>query len=218
MLLDSNSIGSRRFIIGWSLLLLAALAIDGPVAHAFSPLVPYVKRSVIAEELREGGHFVATLIIAVFIGVLHRDRWRAATPVIFSTAIPGLLRNVIALFAGRTRPVVHIAPLDWHPFSFDLSTFLHAHNRSFPSGHAAVAFGMALGLAYVLPRGRWLFILIAVLVGVERVAELAHYVSDVTASALLAVLVFPLAMRLHNFVWARIDANSGSSNLQLGQA
>src|SRR4051812_14029811 len=100
MLLDEKSIGRRSFFIGWAVWLLVALIIDGPVARLLAPLHPIIKKSVIAEEVREGGHFALTLIIAVLLGVLHRDRWRAATLVVMTAGITGLARNVIAFVVG----------------------------------------------------------------------------------------------------------------------
>jgi membrane-associated phospholipid phosphatase len=53
-----------------------------------------------------------------------------------------------------------------------------------------------------------LFVSFACLVGLERVAELAHYVSDVAAAALLSVVMFPLALRVNNAAWKDNDANA----------
>jgi membrane-associated phospholipid phosphatase len=60
--------------------------------------------------------------------------------------------------------------------------------QSFPSGHTATAFGLALGLAWLYPRGRWLFIIFATLAALQRIMCDAHYVSDTLAAAALAFL------------------------------
>ena len=86
---------------------------------------------------------------------------------------------------------------------------MHARNLSFPSGHTTLAFSMALALSHVLARGQWLFFGGAALVGVERVAESAHYLSDVVAAALLATIAFKLALRLHTRLWDELDRRRG---------
>jgi len=57
-------------------------------------------------------------------------------------------------------------------------------DRSFPSGHAQTAFGAALYLACLFPRRAWVFLSLAVLVGLSRIALGVHYPSDVVAGAL----------------------------------
>ena len=45
----------------------------------------------------------------------------------------------------------------------------------------------------------------ALLVGIERIAESAHYVSDVVAAALLGILAFKLALRIHTSVLQHLE-------------
>lgn len=58
---------------------------------------------------------------------------------------------------------------------------------SFPSGHAAVAAGLATALAWNYPHGRWIFITLAACAGFQRVASSAHYPSDVAFGAAIGV-------------------------------
>ncbi|MCE9527851.1 MAG: phosphatase PAP2 family protein, partial [Planctomycetales bacterium] len=46
-----------------------------------------------------------------------------------------------------------------------------------------------MGLAYLYPRGRWLFAILAALVGLQRMHSLNHYLSDVLAGAAIGTLV-----------------------------
>ena len=50
---------------------------------------------------------------------------------------------------------------------------------SFPSGHAAVAAGLATALAWKYPHGRWIFGALAACAAFQRVASSAHFPSDV---------------------------------------
>jgi undecaprenyl-diphosphatase len=60
--------------------------------------------------------------------------------------------------------------------------------QSFPSGHAATAAGLAVALAVLYPRGRWLFAVLAVLAALQRVEVQSHFPSDVLAGAALGCL------------------------------
>jgi membrane-associated phospholipid phosphatase len=58
---------------------------------------------------------------------------------------------------------------------------------SFPSGHAAVAAGLATALAWKYPHGRWVFAAIAVCAALQRVVSSAHFPSDVAWGAAIGV-------------------------------
>ncbi len=58
-----------------------------------------------------------------------------------------------------------------------------------PSGHAAAATGLALALSALYPRGRWLFLVLALLSACQRIEEGAHRPSDVLAGAAVGCLV-----------------------------
>jgi len=61
--------------------------------------------------------------------------------------------------------------------------------QSFPSGHTATAVGLAVGLSWLYPRGRWLFLIFAVLAAGQRVESSAHFVSDTLAAAAVGFVV-----------------------------
>ncbi len=58
---------------------------------------------------------------------------------------------------------------------------------SFPSGHAAVAAGLATALAWKYPHGRWVFAALAACAALQRVASSAHFPSDVACGAAIGV-------------------------------
>ena len=189
----------------WVVALALALSIDGPVARAVSPFRNTVKYSVVADEIREGGHAGMTFVAILLLIALHPQKWRAVSLLAGSAALAGVLRAIIALAAGRTRPVVAIEPFTFFHLDPTVNALLHAKNLSFPSGHATLAFVSAAALSHLLGKGHWLFYGGAVLVGIERIAESAHYVSDVVAGALLGVVAFKLALRLHTYLWEQFD-------------
>jgi membrane-associated phospholipid phosphatase len=102
----------------------------------------------------------------------------------------GLLANITKLIVARVRP---------HSFPFDgtvSDTFSHwlplwnagSQFQGFPSAHMATAAGLAVGLAWLYPRGRWLFLFLAVSAGGQRVVSGDHFPSDVLWGAALGSL------------------------------
>ena len=58
--------------------------------------------------------------------------------------------------------------------------------QSFPSAHTATVWGLAIGMAWAFPKGRWLFFTIAILASMQRVVSFAHWPSDVLVGAAIA--------------------------------
>ena len=101
----------------------------------------------------------------------------------------GIMANVIkeTLF-DRVRPRaadLTAAASAFATFGDSLAATITSHSdaNSFPSGHAATAAGFAAALSWKYPRGRWLFVALAVAAATQRVASLAHYSSDVIFGA-----------------------------------
>ncbi|WP_227746493.1 phosphatase PAP2 family protein [Bordetella bronchiseptica] len=60
--------------------------------------------------------------------------------------------------------------------------------NSFPSSHTQTAFAVAAVLGILAPRWRWPALALAALVAISRVINRDHYLSDVCAAALIAVV------------------------------
>lgn len=101
----------------------------------------------------------------------------------------GLSTDVIKAFVVRVRP--YAADLAAHASVWD--TFQNVEEaagaavRSFPSGHAAVAAGLAATLSWRYPRGGPLFVALAVAAATQRLTSRSHYVSDVCFGAAIAL-------------------------------
>lgn len=61
--------------------------------------------------------------------------------------------------------------------------------RSFPSGHSATAVAMAFALTNLYPRGKYLFVVLAVLGCLQRIASRAHFPTDVLGGVCVAATI-----------------------------
>jgi membrane-associated phospholipid phosphatase len=183
------------FIALFATAFLIALPLDIPLstlAHT-SGLAPWLKNQwLLTHIIRFPGNFFFTLAVC---GIMVLIEWagnhrhggkliRSAMIVLFSGILAGLNAPLKFMF-GRIRPYHGVPAFEFHPFRTDLLST--EAGFSFPSGDASLAFAMAMSLTLTLPRQWPLWWTLAVIVAVERVAENAHYPSDVVAGAALGV-------------------------------
>ncbi len=124
----------------------------------------------------------AILLSLYWIAIDHRRRLAGA---ILLTLAAGLTANLLKASVPRVRPH-SVESMQGERGSQTEVRFWDSRQRSFPSGHAATAWGLALGLAFVFPRGAGLFAFFACLASFQRVYSGAHYLSDVLAGAAIA--------------------------------
>jgi lipid A 4'-phosphatase len=101
-----------------------------------------------------------------------------------SIAVSGLAVDVLKFIVGRTRPKLLFAN-GVDDFSW---LGLRPDHWSFPSGHSATIVALATALWFIWPRHVLFYILVAAIVALSRVFVGAHYLSDVFAGALVAIL------------------------------
>jgi membrane-associated phospholipid phosphatase len=178
---------------------LAALAVDVPVVH-------FVHRNYTNDVFRNFAellgqiepfaHAAGVAVILLAIAVLdpaHRAQLLRLGACAFGA---GLLADVVKVCVIRIRPrnmpdVTSVWDTfhGWLPILRDVSLITERGLQSFPSGHAATAAGFAVCLSWLYPRGKWLFLSLALLGAMQRIATNAHYVSDVFAGAALGCLL-----------------------------
>ena len=177
-------------------LLLAAAAAATSVDCRLSPWAISQRRGpdVLRDALRVAelfGHGLAALLIVMCVHQLDPVRRWAVPRVLAGAWLAGMAANVVKLMIVRTRP---------HHFHFEgdvWSTFgqwmpmisAGSRGQSFPSGHTATAFGLAIVLTWLYPRGRYAFMILASLVACQRIASGSHYLSDVLVAAALGLVV-----------------------------
>jgi membrane-associated phospholipid phosphatase len=220
---------SLRFLIAMSRPSRAILLITGVWLAALgvglwldAPVARLAYRAAIDRDhfgnhlMKMGGDWRFTLAVALALIAWHRNGLRITGLLALSAIVGGVLYTLMKWSAGRQRPVVAINPFAFSPFRNGFEGFLNEPNLSFPSGHTCLAFATAATLAICIPRWRYLFYGLAAVVGVERVAENAHYLTDVIAGAGLGVLSSHLTYWwMHRLVGARdagvarLDSESG---------
>lgn len=103
---------------------------------------------------------------------------------LFATvAISGLIVDIIKWTLGRYRPS---KLFNEGLYGFD---FFHMKYEyiSFPSGHTATVFSIAMALSYLYPKYRLIWWLLAFMVALNRIITTAHFLSDVLAAAYIGI-------------------------------
>jgi len=124
--------------------------------------------------------------------------------VFLCVGISGIVTDMIKPILGRARPVewVRDAAYGFHPLTFQAAW------NGMPSGHATTAASLALVLIVLFPRGRVVWILLALLLAGSRVMVNAHYLSDVFAGCAVGLLTTLLILR-HRTIKGKFPLEKG---------
>ena len=196
-----------------ALLLLAAAAVA--IALADIPVLGWVRRGMFRGDIAKliqlsevFAHGIGVLFLLLSVWVLDPARRRGLPRLIACSLGAGMAANVIKLVSGRMRPRDHEFASVWETFqgfggifAGDLRSAFDSTFQSFPSAHVATSTGLAIGLSYFYPRGRWLFAGVAVLTALQRMQVGAHFLSDTFAGAAVACVIAALCCDPHR--WGR---------------
>lgn len=195
---DSDSV-TRLMCCGAILAILAVMALRVDLAvlrFCDAGSVPGdLRRVLVWSELF--AHGFGVILLAVTIATLDPIRRRQLPRLLVCALGSGLAANFVKFFVARVRPRDFSADniwdsfLGWIPAVWPVESYSRFDHRlqSFPSAHTAVAAGLAIGLASIYPRGRFLFILFAVLAAGQRIECSAHFLSDVLAGGAIGCVV-----------------------------
>lgn len=203
--------GLRGFWL-WGLALAIASAaglwLDLPIARWESThrLPGDLLRSIRLTEIFAHGFGVAVLATGIWMLAPHLRRF--VPRLVGCALLPAGAAALFKWFVFRKRPAAYLSSENAKVYpdqisdSFDVAgsfpaetslTNIHWNSeymfQSFPSAHAATVAGLAMGMAWLFPRGRKLFVLIAILASIQRVTASAHWTSDVLAGAALGVML-----------------------------
>jgi membrane-associated phospholipid phosphatase len=187
-----------------ALVAVAALAIDVPVARwaKLHKMPGDLRRVLTLAEVFGWGGTVGLIVLTA--AVLDPRGWRVAPRLALGALGAGIVANGVKLLVARLRPLAaNLRGEVWDTFTGWLPVLYHDPSlgeygfqfQSFPSGHSATAVGLAIALAALYPRGRWLFALFALLACLQRLQSQAHFPSDILAGAAIGCLVCALGAR-----------------------
>ncbi len=114
--------------------------------------------------------------------------------VCISCAVAIVIGEGLKVLLARYRPVMLFESGVYGLHFFSTKWALN----STPSGHTLRAFSIMTALSMLFPRGRILFLTIAVLVGISRIAVTAHYPSDVLFGAFIGIFSALWIYKLQN--------------------
>ncbi len=168
--------------MAFSLCLLAAIVsylfFDRAVAHYFW-LHPWSFFKPITYLGNAALYLVPSLILFLWYRRKNRVFARKMLYLFASVALSGILTDILKILIARPRPKIYFNEHLYHPLFLKLK----AAFWSMPSGHTTTAFAAAMALALIYPKYKWLFLFLALLVGISRVALHQHFISDVIVGA-----------------------------------
>jgi membrane-associated phospholipid phosphatase len=201
---------SSTFLLLWlvagAVAIAVAWALDNSVDAALNVSDPSLHQlAQWCSKLAEGWvPALAGLLLTILFILLHRPTVAAKIVfVVLTCEFTGLVALLLRALAGRTRPHAE-APQGfygvWHAGHWIMGRYEFS---AFPSGHSATAAGLAAAV-WLVHRG-WgaLAAIFALAVMWSRIALQAHHLSDVVASAVLAV---PLAMLSRKVLLQRLES------------
>ena len=104
----------------------------------------------------------------------------------FYLLLVGATTQIIKHLVGRPRP--NHASLD-EGFDFNFLT-TESTFHSFPSGHSSTIIAIALIASLVLPSLKYFFYICGLIIAFSRVVVGAHFITDVVAGTLIAIIVY----------------------------
>ena len=148
------------------------------------------------------GYFVAVLFFAIlFLAPFYRDRIKVFLTVAISVVLSRLvITEIIRFFYCRPRPFM----------AYTVNQLAEDANCSFPSGHAAFFFALAMAIYFYNKKWGWWFFLAAIIINISRVIAGVHYPSDILGGAIIGILVAYFVFTIVNRVnRAQPESSSG---------
>lgn len=176
-----------------------AAVIIAPIAIAFDISLAaltykYPLPRVILRSLEIDAYFVSNgygvLLVLFGLLLLRRVNLRQAAYLTTASLGAGILADAVKICVCRSRPnVVSLSTASFASTFHGLFPLLTAgsHGQSFPSGHAAVAAGLATSLSITYPRWRSIVVPLGVAAAISRVALHVHFPTDVLVGATIGV-------------------------------
>lgn len=133
-----------------------------------------------------GDGFIALIIVIMLLAVKFRYAFIVGVSNIFASLLTQVLKHT--LFADRIRPKKFFEGVHDLYLVPGVENYLY---NSFPSGHSTCAFSLYFSLSIIVENKvlKFLFFIIALLVGVSRVYLSQHFFEDIYAGSIIGVIL-----------------------------
>lgn len=163
-----------------------------------------IRKAIELSEAFAHGSGATAILLALLLASKppRNDYWMAVA----MTASSGTVANILKALFTRARPYTYdtvntesatTSATDVTGWEFlGSGSFWDATQKSFPSGHTATAWGLAIGLSLMFPRATVIFILLAALATFQRLYSGAHFPSDALAGFGIACLMCAMVLTI----------------------
>ncbi len=131
--------------------------------------------------------YYVVFLVGLVLFFIYRD-YRSDTHEKFRVNLLGLLLTLTTL-AAVTVLLRDLFELPRPYLVFDIAHLSTYGERTFPSAHTIIIFGMAAGMYFYNKRLAYFLALSGLLVGISRVAAGVHYPSDILGGILLGTVI-----------------------------
>ena len=165
----------------------ALTLLDKPTKRLFERTRRHFPGEIEAIGYHYGKPYSAVIFTSAFYltGVLFKDRWAKDTGIELGATLltSGLLQTILKEVIGRARPGTDVGP-----YKFRIPSKGSIAYHSFPSGHAAVAFGISIVMARRIESKpiKILFYSLAATTAISRMHANDHWLSDIAFGAAMA--------------------------------
>ncbi|MBI2635194.1 MAG: phosphatase PAP2 family protein [Parcubacteria group bacterium] len=138
------------------------------------------------------GYFLAVFFLAIlFLAPFYKDKLKVFLTVAISVVLSRfVITEIIRFLYCRPRPFV----------AFTANQLVGEANCSFPSGHAAFFFALAMAIYFYNKKwGVWFFVA-ATLISVSRIVAGVHYPTDILVGAVIGIFNAYIVFRYSNLL------------------
>lgn len=157
-------------------------------------------------------HFVIPMLLLGLVLCVWKKTRRYGLTLFLAIVVGTLLTNcVFKVVIARPRPYVTMADNELFMSWYVEAGSMIESDASFPSGHTCAAFEMAIGMMLVVRKKavKWIFPVIAILVGASRIYLMVHYPTDVLGGMFVGIIAGIIGYLLAKLIIEKSETSNG---------